>query len=98
MQQIRNLCRDAAYPVPFRMERDLPSHRYRLVNLSEERLSGVSLTLLGAGVMPASSPSTLLPGDILEVTIAGRNLALNTVLIVRWFRPNGIEYLWRVSF
>ncbi len=98
MEQIRNLPNDEAYPVPFRIERDNAAQRYRLVNQGTERLSGVSLSLLGAGMMPASAPATLLPGDILEVTIAGRELERRTVLIVRWFRPGGAEYLWRVSF
>jgi hypothetical protein len=98
MERIGTSRPDVAYPVPFRIERDVATRRYRLSNDSAERLEGVSLSLLGAGIMPASMPSTLSPGDILEVTIAGQDLARSTVLVVRWFRPNGIEYLWRVSF
>jgi hypothetical protein len=48
--------------------------------------------------MPASTPSTLQPGESLEVMISGRDLARSTVLLVRWFRSTGEEYLWRVSF
>jgi hypothetical protein len=58
----------------------------------------VTLSLLGSGVMPATAPSTLLPGESLEVMISGRDLARCTVLVVRWFRPSGEEYLWRVNF
>ncbi|HEY0261128.1 MAG TPA: hypothetical protein VGC18_14890 [Lacisediminihabitans sp.] len=86
------------YPVPFRIQRDAGPRRYVLVNEGDEPVDGVTLSLLGAGVMPASAPSTLLPGQSLEVMISAHDLARSTVLIVRWFRPSGEEYLWRVSF
>jgi hypothetical protein len=89
---------DFAYPVPFHLERDAGPRRYLLSNSGRERLDGVTLSLLGAGVMPATAPSTLCPGESLEVVIAARDLARSTVLMVRWFRPSGEEYLWRVSF
>ena len=89
---------DSAYPVPFRLERDLGPRRYMLTNEGQEPVDGVTLTLLGAGVMPATVPSTLQPGESLEVMISGRDLARSTILIVRWFRSTGEEYLWRVSF
>jgi hypothetical protein len=38
------------------------------------------------------------PGHGIEVTIALRTLAVNTILVIRWFRPDGVEYLWRVAF
>ena len=84
--------------MPFQMGRDEGPRRYVLTNRSEERLDGVTLSLLGAGVMPASAPAALAPGESLEVLITARDLARSTVLIVRWFRPNGDEYLWRASF
>jgi hypothetical protein len=89
---------DSAYPVPFHIERDAGPRRYLLTNNGPEPVEGVALSLLGAGVMPASVPSTLQPGETLEISISGRDLARSTVLVVRWFRPNGEEYLWRVSF
>ncbi len=88
----------AAYPVPFSIERDTGRRRYVITNRGPERLEGITMSLLGAGIMPASSPSTLAPGESLEVSISLRDLARSTVLIVRWFRPTGEEYLWRVSF
>jgi hypothetical protein len=89
---------DFSYPVPFQLERDCGPRRYLLVNRGVEPVHGVTLSLLGAGVMPASAPSTLEPGQGLEVVIAARDLARSTVLVVRWFRPSGEEFLWRVSF
>jgi hypothetical protein len=88
----------SAYPVPFAIERDAGPRRYVLTNRGPERLDGVTLNLLGPGVMPASAPAVLEPGESLEVLISVRDLARSTVLIVRWFRPTGEEYLWRVSF
>ena len=86
------------YPVPFRVDRDAGPRRYLLTNTSTERLDGIALSLLGQGVMPASPPRALEPGEALEVLISARDLARSTVLVVRWFRPTGEEFLWRVSF
>jgi len=86
-----------AYPVPFTLER-ARGNLHRLKNASSETLRGVTLTLHGAGMMSTSVPATLEPGEVLEVTIAGRDLARSTILVVRWFRPDDVEYLWRISF
>jgi hypothetical protein len=84
------------YPVPFRLERDAGPRRYRLINGGRETLDGVSLSLEGPGLMPASDPSTLRPAETLEVLISSRHLGAETVLLVGWRRPSGEEYLWRV--
>ncbi len=89
---------DSAYLVPFHLERDAGPRRYLLTNRGREPVDGVTVSLLGPGVMPATAPSTLEVGESLEVLIAARDLARSTVLVVRWFRPSGEEFLWRVSF
>lgn len=86
-----------AYRVPLALERG-PGRLYRFRNESSEVLRGVTLTLHGSGVMGANAPTTLRPGEVLEVDIAGRSLPRDAILVVRWFRPSGEEYLWRVSF
>lgn len=86
-----------AYPVPFRVHRD-GAPTYRIVNVSAETVHGVAVTLHGAGVMGASSPCTLGPLETLEVIVAGRDLARRAIMVVRWFRADGEEYLWRISF
>ncbi|NNC11132.1 hypothetical protein HII28_04470 [Planctomonas sp. JC2975] len=86
-----------AYPVPFVFDRSTPP-RYRLRNASLETLTGVRFSLLGAGSMPVQAPITLGPGDTAEIRIHGQDLARSTVLVVRWHRANGDEYLWRASF
>ena len=58
----------------------------------------ISLHLLGSGTMLSRAPVTVRPGERLSTTIRGDDLALDTILVVRWFRPDGGEYLWRVSF
>ena len=87
-----------AYRVPFVFRRDPASRSYRIENRSDEILDGVALTLHGGGVLGASAPALLRPSETLEVSIAGQKLARDSILVVRWFRPNGDEYLWRVSF
>ena len=85
-----------AYRVPFELTRRPPVYRIR--NTSLERLHGVSFTLHGSGVMSANAPAVLRAGESLDVSIAGHRLARDSILVVRWFRPDGVEYLWRVSF
>ncbi|MDO7881382.1 hypothetical protein [Antiquaquibacter soli] len=88
---------DFAYRVPLVVHRGA-ARLYRFTNVSAEVLRGVTLTLHGSGVMGANAPATLRPGETLEVDIAGRTLARDSILVIRWFRPSGEEYLWRVSF
>lgn len=85
------------YRVPFLFDRST-APRYRLINVGTERLRGVRLDLLGRGVMQVALPLTLDPEQGMEVTIQGEDLALDGILLVRWLRPNGEEYLWRVAF
>lgn len=96
-RSVPGMLNDFAYRVPLAIERG-PARLYRFTNVSTEVLRGVTLTLHGSGVMGANAPTTLRPGETLEVDIAGRSLARDSILVVRWFRPSGEEYLWRVAF
>ncbi|GAB3607121.1 hypothetical protein GCM10027413_25300 [Conyzicola nivalis] len=87
-----------AYRVPFIVDRSRAPVRYYLVNRSAETLDGMRLAVLGSGLLLPLSQSRLLPGAVLGFAVRGHDLARNSVVIVRWFRPNGDEYLWRVSF
>lgn len=87
-----------AYPVPFIVDRSRAPLRYYLLNGSTETLDGVRLALLGSGHLLPLSTRRLLPGGMLAFSVRGEDLSRNSVVIVRWFRPNGDEYLWRVSF
>lgn len=85
------------YRLPFAFDRSL-APRYRLRNRGGETVRGVTVMLMGPGVMPVSLPRSLAPGDVLELDIRGEDLARDTALVVRWLRQNGEEYLWRVAF
>ena len=87
--------RPLAYRVPFVFKREPSRHVYTLTNVGAEIVHGVTFTLHGTGVMAASPPATLRPEHGIEVTIAARSST--AILVVRWFRPSGIEYLWRVA-
>jgi hypothetical protein len=87
-----------AYRVPFVVDRSRAPSRYYLVNRSPEPLDGVRLSLLGSGqTLPASS-RRMQPGGIVAFAPDGANLSRASVVIVRWFRPDGDEYLWRITF
>ncbi len=90
------LSTESAYRVPWLFERG--HGHYCLRNLGRESLVAVTFALYGPGLTPATAPATVEPGDALEIVIAGDDLARSTIGIVRWFRPDGQEYLWRVSF
>ncbi len=83
--------------MPFLVDRTHTS-RVRLTNTSVERLDGVTFALLGPGTMPSLAPMAIPPGATVAVPVRGDDLAKATVLVVRWFRPSGDEYLWRISF
>lgn len=87
-----------AYPVPLRLDRRDAPHSYLLKNVGDEPLRGLSFSLIGTGLMRASPPLLLVPGQEVRLRIRGSQLPLSAVLIIRWFRPNDDEYLWRVSF
>ena len=88
--------RPLAYRVPFLLEREPARHLYRLTNTSAEIVHGVTFTLHGASVMAISPPKVMRPDHGIEVTVAAR--PSSAILVVRWFRPSGVEYLWRVAF
>jgi hypothetical protein len=85
------------YRVPFWFDRSR-APTYRLLNVGEETLRGVTAALNGPGLMPALSPSTLEPQEALELVIRGDDLARETSLTVAWMRPDGRAYLWQVVF
>jgi len=89
---------EIAYRVPLRVDRSDAPRIYRLMNIGTETLTGLRVTLLGSGVMAPLSRLRVPPGASVSLVVRGDNLARSSVLIVRWFRPGGDEYLWRVSF
>jgi hypothetical protein len=84
-----------AYRVPFRLDRRPPA--YRFLNESDEPVHGVAVIIHGASALAANNPVKLQPGEELEVTIDPRHRVQGALLVVRWFRPDGVEYLWRAK-
>lgn len=89
--------RPAAYPVPFAVTRP-GDGRLQLVNRSQERLESVVLLLHGPGLLDVQHLGSLDPGGAMRARVRGERLEVATSVVVRWFRPGGEEYLWRVAF
>lgn len=89
--------RPPAYPVPFIVVRPGPG-RVRLVNRSDETLRCVVFLVLGPGVLEAQVIGSVVPGEVIETRVRGGDLARSTSLVVRWFRSDDEEYLWRIAF
>ena len=87
-----------AYAVPFTVERNRAPRLYRLVNVGDECVRGLRVTLLGSGLLVPVSAPLLAPGQGVTLTVLGFELSKSSVAVVRWFRPNDDEYLWRFSF
>lgn len=86
-----------AYAVPFWLDRSAEPHIYRLVNMSDETLHGLTVSLLGSGHLVPMRPGPLLPGRELHLTTLGLD-SRDSVAVVRWFGPDDQEYLWRFAF
>jgi len=89
---------DVAYPVPFAISRRNARHSLVLTNRSPERLTALSFSLLGTGLLRTTAPLVLDPGQQVRLTVAGQELPRRGIVVVRWFRPDGSEYLWRITF
>jgi hypothetical protein len=89
---------DVAYPVPFAIQRSIAPHTLVLTNRSEERLTALSFSLLGAGSLRTTAPLVLEPARQVRLVVSGQELPRRGIVVVRWFRPDGSEYLWRITF
>ncbi|KJC65640.1 hypothetical protein [Agreia bicolorata] len=89
---------DDAYPVPFTIEKRIAPHTLVLTNRSRERLTALSFSLLGTGSLRTSAPLILDPGRQVRLVVTGQELPRRGIVVVRWFRPDGTEYLWRITF
>jgi len=86
-----------AYRVPWRVDRSTAPH-YRIVNTSREVLNGVSVSVAGSSRLQVSAPASVRPGEAVRASLSGRDPARDTLLVVRWFPPDGREYLWQIAF
>ncbi|MBD8703101.1 hypothetical protein SOM11_01435 [Frigoribacterium sp. CFBP9039] len=87
-----------AYAVPFHVDRSKAPRVHRLVNVADEPVLGIRVTLLGCGLLVPVATNRLDPGDALSVSVIASELTQNSIAVVRWFRPTREEFLWRFSF
>lgn len=71
---------------------------YRLRNRGFEPVHGIRLTAHGSGRMLWCPSGETPPNGVIEFSLSGDDLARDTTVTVRWFRPDETEYLWRCSF
>ncbi|WP_157887541.1 hypothetical protein [Frondihabitans sp. PAMC 28766] len=90
--------RPPAYPVPLWIDRDDAPHLYRVCNVGDETLRGLRATLVGDGHLEPMHIPLLGAGESVTLTLVGPDLERESVVVLRWFRPDGDEFLWRVSF
>jgi hypothetical protein len=67
------------------------------VNTGRQTLSGVTVSIAGGSRLRVSTSSSVLPGEAIRASVSGTDPARDTVLVVRWFPPDGREYLWQIS-
>lgn len=87
-----------AYAVPFHVDRSKAPRVHRLVNIADEPVHGIRVTLLGCGLLVPVATNRLDPGGALSVSVIASELTQNSIAVVRWFRPTREEFLWRFSF
>ena len=87
-----------AYPVPLAVDRSRGPRVQRLLNVGDEPLLDLRVTLLDTGLLVPVATSRLEPGGTMSVSVIGPELERRGIAVVRWFRPGGDEYLWRFSF
>ncbi|MFF2051325.1 hypothetical protein ACFVU2_06940 [Leifsonia sp. NPDC058194] len=68
------------------------------MNTSREVLRGVSISVAGSSRLRVSAPASVHPGESVRASVTGRDPARDTLLVVRWFPPDGREYLWQIAF
>jgi len=88
---------EPAYRVPWTILRD-DDPRFLLLNTGQEELSSVHLLLTGEGRLLWTRPLRIRPGACVAFVLRADDPARDSVVCVRWFRPNGEEYVWRVVF
>lgn len=86
-----------AYRVPWVVDRS-SAPDYQIVNIGDEELRGVTISAFGSSRVLIGAPAIVGPGEAIRTSVLGPDPARDTLLVLRWFTPNGAQYLWQVSF
>ncbi|MHA3685409.1 hypothetical protein ACXR2W_14275 [Leucobacter sp. HY1908] len=92
----------AAIAVPWRVVSRSPDGDIEVAHSGRAPAHSVRFALAGGGMLGLSLPGTVLPGE--RVTVLVRHgeagvcaAAPDAMLVLRWFEPDGREYLWPIA-
>ena len=88
---------DQAYRVPWRVTAREPDRSVTVHNAGGERLSFVRFAVAGTGSLALTLPRHVEPGQTCSVELREPYGGPDTLITVRWFRPDRSEYLWVLS-
>lgn len=103
---LRPVQREGAVPqavaVPWRVVRRSASGVIEVEHCGAAPLYSVRFALAGSGMLGLSLPRTVLPGERLRVVVRGAPTeeaegSADTMLVMRWFQPDGTELLWPIA-
>lgn len=86
-----------AYQVPWRVIARDSNRSVMIRNDSDERLTFVRFAIAGSGELAVSLPRHVQPGESLVAELVWPYASADTLITVRWFRPDQQEYLWVLS-
>lgn len=95
-----------AVAVPWRVVRRSESGVIEVEHCGAAPLYSVRFALAGSGMLGLSLPRTVLPGERLRVVVRGAFSgpaadpdpgSAGTMLVMRWFQPDGTELLWPIA-
>lgn len=90
-----------AVAVPWRVVARSASGVLEVEHCGERPAHSVRFALAGAGMLGLSLPGTVLPGERVRVVVRGGvagvcAAAPDALLVLRWFEPDGHEFLWPI--
>lgn len=87
---------ELAYAVPFVVRhRDGDAH-VTVVNVGADDVPWLRIDLVGPGLMAPLAPGRMIAGEVVELRVAGADLARGTKLQLTWMRIDGAgPFVWQ---